>query len=141
MRQINWHYWLEKEITAAGGRPFEWGVQDCALFACNCIKAMTGQDTAAAFRGQYDSEETAYAALQAYAGGGLLETAQAICADHGFMPILPAYAGRGDLALCRLPTGDTLGIISLNGREVLVAANKGLQRVPFSKIIQAWRVD
>ncbi len=141
MRKINWHYLLEQEITRASALPFEWGTHDCALFACNAILAMTGDDPAIDFRGIYDSEESANAALEAFAGGGLLETAEKICARLAYPETAPAFAGRGDVALCDLPTGNTLGIVSLNGREVLVAAPHGLLRVPFSKIIKAWKVE
>lgn len=141
MRKVDWQKCLEQEILKASTYPFAWGMHDCALFVCNCILAITGDDPAAAFRGKYDSEETAQAALFDFAGGGLQETAEKICQDLHYHETPVAYISRGDVVLVDLPTGITLGIVSLNGREALIAAPQGLQNIPLRLAVKAWRVE
>ena len=52
-RYPDWPSRLERYLQAARGRPFSWGENDCALFACGAVAAMTGEDPASRFRAGY----------------------------------------------------------------------------------------
>ena len=67
------HTFLEQRAR----RPFAWGVNDCALFAADGIRAITGVDIAADFRGKYSDEAGAMAAVKEVAGGSTVADAAA----------------------------------------------------------------
>lgn len=75
--------------------PFAWGSNDCALFACDAIRAMTGTDPAVAFRGTYDDRAGSAQALREHGDGTLLKTATAWLGQ----PKHPALAKRGDIVM------------------------------------------
>jgi hypothetical protein len=141
MRHVNWPILLDSVIRQATTKPFCWGQHDCALFVADCIHAITGMDPAHAFRGAYDSEETADAALMDCAGGGIDALAYKMAADHGYATMLPAYAQRGDVVLCNLGHQQALGVVAMNGREVLLSSPQGLLARPLSIAVVAWRVE
>lgn len=141
MRKTNWHHLLDTHIRASAQRDFAWGVHDCAMFACDAILAMTGDDPAMRFRGTYDSEEGAREALEGFVGGGLLGAAQVICTQMGYAEINPRFAQRGDVVLSHGGQGDSLGVVGLNGREALIAAKYGLLAIPLKTLGHAWRVE
>lgn len=140
MRKYGWELALDNFIKSRLNTPFAWGYQDCALFACDCIKAMTGDDPAAWFRGRYDSEKAAYAALKEFAGGGLLETAITITQALGYPSQKTSFAQRGDIALAGTQYGQTLGIVALDGLHVWMADVKGLSQIPLKDAVHSWRV-
>ncbi len=54
-RLPDWRMRLHEYLADEAARKFEWGVSDCAIFAAGAIKAMTGHDPAAQWRGRYKS--------------------------------------------------------------------------------------
>lgn len=112
--------------------PFEWGVQDCCIWPADCVKAMTGVDHAAAWRGTYSTEAEAEALLQSL--GGLM----ALGALAG-PPCAPLAAGPGDVGLLRnADRGTVLGVCS--GKGWLVPASGGLALLPLDSAVRAWKV-
>jgi len=91
-RLPDWEFRLHEFMLANCERPFAWGEWDCILFACAAAEAITGEDKAAAFRGQYSNEAGARAILRELGQGTLLRTI-----DHHFEAKPVGYAGRGDL--------------------------------------------
>jgi hypothetical protein len=126
-RKEHWAELLDSFLTCCWDRPGEWGQFDCALFACDAVLAMTGTDLAEGFRGRYASGREALRLVREYAGGGLAELATRIATEHE-IPSLPspAMAQRGDILLLVDPSaglfGAALGIVSLDGRQMLVPA-------------------
>jgi len=59
----NWPEVLDKCISDARGKPFEWGEHDCCMFAANVVEELTGTDYAAEFRGKYKTMRGASKAL------------------------------------------------------------------------------
>lgn len=59
---------LNDFIGAQRDIPFQWGRQDCCLFAANWVWHVTGVDPAAAWRGMYEDEDGARAIWGAYGG-------------------------------------------------------------------------
>ena len=62
---------------------FAWGTNDCCLFVCDVILAMTGTDLGEDYRGEYSTAEEAAALIsEATGGGGVEELAEQICAAN-----------------------------------------------------------
>lgn len=134
----DWHARLATEIERARSRTFEWGKFDCALFACDCVLAVTGVDPAAEFRGTYSTEDEARKLLGTE---GLDGFASAIAGKTELKEISPTFAQRGDVVL--VENGDptrALGVVGLDGRFVLCASEPGLARVPMKRWLRAWRI-
>jgi hypothetical protein len=118
-------------------REFQYGAQDCCLFVCDAILAMTDVDIAAAFRGNYASRREAYAFIKARAGLTSVAAITERITRKYEMPEIPlAAARRGDVVLlCR----DSLALIGLNG-DILAPVDLGLERVPRDLMMRSWRV-
>lgn len=141
-RLSGWEQRLAATTAAAMRTPFEWGVNDCALFACDCILAMTGEDLGAEFRGSYDNEREAYKVLArlGYADLGALaksrlDEIEPRDACRGDVVLIPAEAGGSFLAICDGRTA--VGPIreTRGGR-----APRGIAHSPMSAATRAWRV-
>jgi hypothetical protein len=148
-RQKHWatrayHQFLVDRAQA----PFAWGVNDCATFAADGIKAITGIDIAEDFRGKYEDEASAMAAIRNICAlpEGLKPTAAdaaAYCArKHGLKEWPRALcAQRGDLVIFRAPTGALVaGLVHLSG-QIVAVGEKGLYLFPISKALRAWHYD
>jgi hypothetical protein len=140
----DWPRLLVRHVAAARGLPFVWGERDCCLWAADGLLAYTGIDPAAGFRGAYDSERGAYAAMRQFSGGGVAATAARIAQRLRWPEIRPRQAQRGDavVAAAVLPsgeTGDVLGLISASGVPV-VFGRDGLIGLSLAAATRAWRV-
>jgi hypothetical protein len=54
-RIIDWKQHLTTLINERRTAPFQWGTHDCALWAADCVLAITGEDFAKDARGTYES--------------------------------------------------------------------------------------
>jgi hypothetical protein len=113
-------------------RPFEWGQQDCALFAADGVLACTGVDPAADLRGQYDSALTAMRVLELH--GGLA----GIAASRLGPEIAPALAQPGDIGLVINDGRECLAVCS--GPMWLAPGASGLLPMPAASAFCAWRL-
>lgn len=131
-RYRDWQSRLAALIAERERAAFAWGANDCALFVCDAVQAQTGHDPAADVRG-YKTEAGAARVIKRL--GGM----RAIGASRFGAEILPALAQVGDV-----------GLAVLEGRETLLLCGgalwlgpgpgeAGLQRVPASAIVAAWR--
>ena len=128
-------------LVAVASKPFAWGSNDCALFAANGIKAITGVDVADDFQGKYTDEASAFALIQKVTGGTTVGDAAAHCAKKYGMTerANPLFAARGDLVVFQAPTGSLVaGLVHLNGRHLISVGESGLFRFPISKVQRAW---
>jgi len=130
-RRADWPERLMAYLDGIGRRPFAWGTWDCALFVAGAIEAMTGDDPAAALRGQYDDALGARRVLIERLGvwdmTGLF--------DRHCERVVPALAQRGDLTVVR-----GCGAVVLDARRVAVLL-AGRDRIGFVPIGErAWRV-
>lgn len=114
-RYPDWEERLSNYIDRVSEQPFKWGSHDCALFAADCVKVMTGTDPVASFRGQYDTGVGAARALRDHGAGTLLKTLKALFGD----PISVHFAQRGDVVMLdATTTGICVGRFSyFVGRE------------------------
>jgi hypothetical protein len=94
-RYGDWEDRLRTYLDRVNDEPFKWGRHDCALFAADCIRAMTGEDPGEAFRGHYDSKTGAAEALRGFGAGTLLQTVTAWLGD----PVSIHLAKRGDIVM------------------------------------------
>jgi len=139
MRREDWAERLAELVEARRGMQFKWGVHDCALFAADCVLAMTNVDHAVDFRGTY---KTPGGALDALSGRGLDTLLDGI-----FPRINPAFVQRGDVcAIARdesAPGADDLELalgVCL-GAQVAVPGVDGLQFLPVRRALHAWKVS
>jgi len=134
-RRHDWPERLAEVVRAAQARPFAWGRQDCALFVCDCIQAMCGEDPAARFRGRYRTARGAQRAIRRIGSAqDLADLATRVLGPS----IPPAFARRGDVAEVPFHLGNALGVVL--GREVALPGIEGLVRQPISMASRAWRV-
>ena len=133
-RRPDWPERLYREIEKARYKPFRYGKNDCCTFACDCVKAMTGEDPMAAFRRQYKDDASARAALKTIGSGSLYHTVRRKFGN----PIPVAMAHRGDLALAITRNGPTLFVVL--GEKMVGPGDDGLEHVPAADADRAFRV-
>lgn len=137
-RCSNWPAELVRFVTEHEHKPFSWTRNNCALFACNWVKRLTGKDPAKGLRGKCRS--AASVARIVAAEGGLLALASKRCAAHGWSPVPYKLAQRGDVVLAQLPTvGLTLGICC--GQRAAFPGKAGVVWQPMSTALVAWRIN
>ncbi|WP_336801483.1 DUF6950 family protein [Kaistia sp. MMO-174] len=128
-----WRVALHEAIEAQRRLPFAWGEHDCALFASDCIRAMTGLDLAMGFRGTYRSAGGAHRALKRAGYADLVSLAA-----HFFDEVHPMMAGAGDIAAFDTPEGWALGVVA--GERVAVLGPDGLATLDRSSAAKAFRI-
>ena len=117
-------------LAEAEGRPFEYGVNDCALFAAGAIEAMTGENPAAGWIGKYKTEEGAAKALLKAGFKSVGEVVASL-----FEEVDPRSARVGDLMLVDIAeAGEVVGISI--GPQIATASG----RVPSLWAKRAFRV-
>jgi hypothetical protein len=141
VRFPDWQTRLHRFLLASANVQFEYGVIDCCLFACDAVLAMTGTDPALEFRGKYSSRAEAVKIMRRHTGKKTLRafvtrtfTAQQIES----VPVL--FAQRGDLILLKRSADYSLGILALNGQEIVGLAKQGITHFPLAQACLAWRV-
>lgn len=142
MKLTRYHDWperLSRIIASAPEAGFQWGIRDCFFSACDCIRAMTGEDPGASLRGTYSDE----AAALAIVGSDLGEAfATRIAASYSMEEIIPVtFARRGDIVLVNngTPLG-VLGIVSLDGRYAACMGESRMLRAHMHRWKRAWKV-
>ena len=128
-RISTWESALSEYINAKRHEPFEYGVNDCCLFAAGAVEAMTGVDPVPEFRGKYDSLKGSIQALKEIGNGDLESTL-----DGKFQSIEIGIAHRGDLAFHE----GSVGIVA--GSFAWFVSDDGLERIPLSMWDKAWSV-
>ena len=135
-RKPDWQALLDAFLAEHQFDSFQYGRWDCCLFVCDAVFVMTGVDPAAAYRGTYASRAEARKA----ACGSVQATVEAVCAEHGMDETAVPFARRGDVALVGRRRDCSLGIVALNGREIVLTSSAGLWRVPLGTAVRAWHV-
>jgi hypothetical protein len=141
-RLPDWQSRLNTFLLAHQSEPFRYGRFDCCLFVCEAISVMTGVDPAAGFRETYSSRAGARRALVSYCGTASVRAfAEAFTAKYGMRESATVlHAQRGDAALIERSRDYSLGLIALNGREIVVASSLGLSMAPLSSAVRSWHV-
>ena len=130
-RKPNWQSLLDELIRDRASRPFEYGTNDCCLFACDCVEAVTGHDPGADLRGTYTAEQGAQALVERLGG------VAAIAADRAGEEIGPLLAQVGDVVLVQFGGRDTLAVCL--GTRAAAPGPTGLVMLPMRCAQRAWR--
>ena len=139
MRRTDWQSRLAAVIDAKQRDAFAWGQNDCSLFCCDVIAAITDVDPGEPFRGKYDSRLAGTKLLKEHGADNLEQLVEILAARHGFVEVNSGFAQRGDLGLYRDPKeGDTLGINT--GPSFAFLMEKGMIYLPRSKMSRCWRI-
>lgn len=96
---------LSDFLCRASAEPFVYGEWDCAMFVANWVRAVTGNDPAAALRGSY-SGEAGWRRL-VLRGGGLRALVGSVARSAGLVEIDPASATPGDIGVIATRMGQT----------------------------------
>lgn len=129
MRISTWEEALSNYIAVKRHEPFEYGVNDCCLFAAGAVEAITGQDPMPEFRGKYDSLKTSLQVIKDI-GAGTLEATM----DAKFSEIGIGHAQRGDLAFF----DGSVGVVM--GGFAYFVSDDGLERIKRSLWDKCWSV-
>ena len=140
-RRPGWELRLAAAIEAARNRPFAWGTHDCATFAFDLRRDLTGGgDIAALWRGRYRTARGATRVMRRL-GWSSLEAAGRDLLGEPLADL--RLAQRGDLVLA----GTGLGFgICLGARAAGIApatgpgSPGGLILAPMSSCALAWRI-
>lgn len=118
--------------------PFEWGKNDCCLFAADWVERCTGIDPAAELRGKYSSALSAGRLLEEM--GGVRGIIRAIGEPIGMKRIDGTHDQRGDLVVADTGNGESIGICI--GSHAAFVGSSGLLFAPFdfTKAVHCWRV-
>ena len=129
MRIVTWETALSDYIAIKRHEPFEYGVNDCCLFAAGAVEAITGKDPMPEFRGKYDSLKGSVKALEEI-GAGTLEATL----DGKFPEVSIGYTQRGDLAFF----DGSVGVV-VDGFAYFVS-DDGLERITRDMWDKCWSV-
>jgi hypothetical protein len=137
-RHVDWEHKLGEFFLSRQTQDFQYGSNDCCLFACDCILAITGIDVAADFRGRYNSELSAARVILAFTEGGKLEhLAEKIAAQHGIEEVKPMFAQRGDIVLIEHDEQQALAVVGMDGWSVI---GPGPRQFELIEARRAWRI-
>jgi hypothetical protein len=132
-RQRGWEQRLFKYTCSMLSVPFEYGKNDCILFAASCVEAVTGEDPASEHRGTYSTETGALRII-------LESGAQSLGEFVGlYLPEKPvALMQRGDVGIFDGPDGEFVAVCQ--GKESVGPTSRGLIHVKTIQAKQAFKV-
>jgi hypothetical protein len=136
-RRQDWQQRLTALVVARMSLPFIWGVNDCATFAAEAAKQMTGQPLLFVGVPPWHNARQAFRRLQEH--GGLAAAVR----ESGLAEVVPGMARRGDLVLLRVPArpGSVRGAIGVCvGERVAAPGVRGLVMASLAEGVTAWRV-
>jgi hypothetical protein len=137
-RVDNWPEKLTEYVESRRAEPFEWGRNDCMLFAADGISVLTGVDLVPELRGSYSTQiGAARRIVEVYGTASLAGAAECFAEKWGIEEISIKFAGRGDVVLCANSGNPCLAICI--GLHAVSAGPNGMLRLPMSDTLRAWR--
>lgn len=125
---------LANYLRERADRPFEWGVNDCCIFAADWVRLVTGRDPAFYLRDMYGSEAGAELVLEE--NGGI---ARIVTEALGLALPTVATAQRGDVVLFESGNGPALGICA-GEKFAAMRDSGGIGYFSMRHAVTAWRV-
>lgn len=108
-RADNWPDLLNNFVETRRRMPFQWGENDCCLFASDWVRACLGFDPASDVRGRYHTALGATRILNER--GGVIGVIEAAAERYDWPEVQRAFAQRGDIIAAEAGAGITLGIV------------------------------
>jgi hypothetical protein len=137
MRNQDWPLRLQTLLDDARTQEFLWGRWDCCQWAGLCVEAQTGVNPIEHIRGRYKTSIGAMRVLRREFGvASIRDAVTQMMGD----PVPPRLAGRGDLALVDINGIASVGVINLSGEKVAAIGLHGLEHVPLTAAVTAWKV-
>jgi len=133
MKAQDWTERLWQTINFWQDKPFEYGVNDCCLFAARCADATSGSSWVEDLESRYHDTRSALRYLKD--SGGI----EAATTERLGEPVPRLQARRGDVCLVETPDGRALAVCV--GASVVVPGASGLITKPLREVIKAWRID
>lgn len=138
IRFHNWEVKLGEFLFTRRDQPFTYGYNDCCMFAFDAALAMTGVDIGEQFRGKYDSDLSASKLIIRFTNGGNLgDLIEKLAIQYGLPEVKPLFARRGDIVLIPSEPRKALGIVDMNGWNVVGPYPR---IVELNEIERAWRI-
>ena len=135
-RKPNWPALLTRFIESKREAPFDWAQNNCGLFAADWCLELTGIDPMADLRSSVQNKEGFDDMLHQHDGMENLVARR--CAKHGWTPVPPKKAQRGDLVVYHGEYGDTIGVCC--GPTIAAPGKSGVVQTPMKQAYAAWRV-
>ncbi len=133
-RRPGWELRLAEAVEAARGRPFCWGQHDCAIWAFDLRRDLTGgDDVAGLWRGRYRTALGAQRVMRRLGWRSMEDAGMALLGAP--LPSV-SFAQRGDLVLST--TGLGFGVCL--GALAAGIAPAGLILAPIAATALAWRI-
>jgi hypothetical protein len=140
-RYPDWQAKLGNFLVANAKRSFRYGEFDCCLFVADAVRVMTGVDLAQHFRGRYTSRSEARERMALFCGEASVERVAAkVASAHGLDRVSPREAARGDMVLVQRRREFSLGLMNLNGQDVVIPFACGLMRIDLKHARSAWKI-
>ena len=130
----NWTGKLDDIVSLKRREPFEWGINDCALFCADAIAATTGVDIASSFRKRYT---TARGSVKVLANEGYKDLTDLANKKLG-KAVSTDRLSRGDAVEYETENGTTLGICM--GTVIATPGVNGLVFTSMKQATKGWVV-
>jgi hypothetical protein len=137
MRYEDWPGRLLAVIDAAQVREFVWGEWDCGQFVGACVEAMTGNNPVTSLRATYTTETGMKRILTRDYDGSLM----AFWSAQLGAPVRVTMAGRGDIVVVEHDGTQASGVVDLSGERVACLGLDGLEYLPITSAVAAWKVS
>ncbi len=135
-RLYDWRSRLAAETVRQAREPFAWGEHDCAIgFGAGVVKALTGVDVAAPYRGHYRTPTGAMRLLRKAGFQSLGDFVASL-----FPEIEIAQARIGDLGVVATDGPIAEAICMFDASGVVVMTEQGHGRLPRDAAFRAFRV-
>lgn len=134
MKLPDWQKRFAEYILSRRNMPFQWGENDCILFAAKGFEAITGQDHYSQYL-PYSTEDEAREILRNHGG---FEGIIGKNIGPGHRNSLKAR--RGDPVLMKIPH-PTCGLVDDSGQSILAPGINGTVRYPLSKAWRIWSIE
>ena len=138
-RNDDWPQVFQAFVESKRNTTFEWGTNDCCLFAADWVLALTGHDPADPWRGTYKDKEGGLKILNKHNGARMLASA-------AFPRVHLNMAQRGDLVAYKDPSLEgppwaTTALGVLDGTFAWFLSPEGLTTVPRQNLmLTAWAI-
>ena len=132
-KHYDWQIRFEAFVRERRSMPFAWGTNDCAIFASDCVLALTGTDPAPASLRKHKTAKQGTRVVHRHGGLGVIATR----ALGDSKPV--AFAQVGDVVLVMIGKREALGIC--NGQTAIGPSAAGIVAVPMDLATACWRIS